>query len=96
MPKFYSFSKRPNFIYYYNTFNKQKYLKNQVNSFFTSSFSFCADTKYNSTGLANPQLVSHMRLIAQFHAALKVEVPINNKHKNKWDVKFRHCHVGGV
>ena len=28
----------------------------------TSSFSFCADTEYNSTNVANLWLVSHMRL----------------------------------
>jgi len=37
----------------------------------TSSFSFCADTQCNSTRMANLRLVSHMRLFAQFHAALR-------------------------
>ena len=32
----------------------------------TSSFSFCADTEYSSTSLANPQLASHMRLFRNY------------------------------
>jgi len=48
------------------------------------------------SGVAIPRLASHVPLIAQFHAALKAEVTLNNKHKNKWLVKFCHCHVGGV
>jgi len=48
------------------------------------------------SGVTNPRLASRMRLIAQFHAALKAEVALNNKHKSKWLVKFCHFHVGGV
>ena len=66
----------------------------------TSSFSFCADTKYNSSEVANPRPASHMWLFAQFYAALTFnyipDVPLNNTHNNKCLVKFCHCHVGSV
>jgi len=69
---------------------------------YTSTFSFCADTEYNSTAVAKLLLASHMLLFAQFHATLThnyiPEVPLNNMHTsyNKGLVKFCCCYVGGV
>ena len=66
------------------------------NAFKYCRSSFCADTEHNNIGVVNPRLASHMPLIAQFHEALKAEVPLHNKHKNKRLVKFCHCHIDGV
>jgi len=47
----------------------------------TSSFSFCVDIEYNSTGVANPRLylLSSMRLLRNYMP----DVPLDSMHNNK-------------